>query len=329
MSSEHNPLPCRGLLSRFFHSCIVLVYYEVYIPSIRLLPHPIAGFCQRCVSILHRGATWLKLANQNASRNLRRVAERNGVSAEQMVDDYLEVQHQNFFQYQRAVANKKQSVRVVGREHLERLRDLKKGAILLSLHFGLFRSLQWQLSEMGFPVSLLRDTPPHYRKQLFGWLAERIEKCHRDDEKNLANDIVFFSDGLSYPKLVRRLNRGEFVLLKADGFMADEFCETSLFGDRICLPRSFAQLAKHSEVPIVPVLYFPGDKTECRIEIASPIYCEEDESVDCLFRRSIASLDQLAKSRPSAFLTYQHLQFRDDGLLVHVGAIKEQDVESK
>jgi lauroyl/myristoyl acyltransferase len=150
-------------------------------------------------------------------------------------------------------------VRIEGREGLDRALADGRGVILAGPHIG-----GWEVvvpvpaAVIDVPVSVLVNDD---------WLAWAVDGIRR----RAGLDVEYVSDG---PRpLVRRLRRGEVVLMLAD-IVPDPGVRTMAvrFLDGVAgLPAGPAALARMADAAIVPLAVLPLDRRAWKIELGEPI----------------------------------------------------------
>jgi lauroyl/myristoyl acyltransferase len=150
-------------------------------------------------------------------------------------------------------------VRIEGREGLDRALAEGRGVILAGPHIG-----GWEVvvpvpaRELDVPVTVLVNDD---------WLAWAVDGIRR----RAGLEVEYVSDG---PRpLVRRLRRGEVILMLAD-IVPDPGVRTMAvrFLDGVAwLPAGPAALARMADAAIVPLAVLPLDQRAWRIELGEPI----------------------------------------------------------
>lgn len=150
-------------------------------------------------------------------------------------------------------------VRIEGREGLDRALAEGRGVILAGPHIG-----GWEVvvpvpaRELDVPVTILVNDD---------WLAWAVDGIRR----RAGLEVEYVSDG---PRpLVRRLRRGEVILMLAD-IVPDPGVRTMAvrFLDGVAwLPAGPAALARMADAAIVPLAVLPLDQRAWRIELGEPI----------------------------------------------------------
>lgn len=179
--------------------------------------------------------------------NLRIVFEHQGIQpAQHVIDGHARKTFQLFGKYladfirfrKQSPAAIRETVSIQGLEHLEAIRDSKRGAIMLTAHYG-----NWELggafiASIGIAVNaVVRPVPSPALERLFHYFrAQRGLKV-----------IPLANAGIG---IVKALKRGEAVALVGDRDFTGNGHPHPFFGRETSLPRGAAWFAHRTGVPI-------------------------------------------------------------------------------
>jgi Kdo2-lipid IVA lauroyltransferase/acyltransferase len=157
-------------------------------------------------------------------------------------------------------SRQKKTIKIEGREHLERALEKGQGVILLTGHIGSFVASIWGLGINGITVSLLaNDSPasPEFSRayRLFARLNLSIVKkyCGRPVVSfSLGKDRALASSATRKVKSLLKSNEPVIAALDVPPFLTSSV-EKVRFLDRPCLmPSGIIRMAQKSGSPIVP-----------------------------------------------------------------------------
>lgn len=206
-----------------------------------------------------KGAYWLGLRicdamfflNRRGRRavrdNLRIIFEHQGIlPSRQILDGCARKTFQYFGKYladfirfrKLSPEGVRENISIQGLEHLEAIRASKRGAILLTAHYG-----NWELggafiASMGIPVhAVVRPVPSP--------ALERVFQCFREQRGLKVIPLAHAGVGI-----IKALRRGEAVALVGDRDFTGNGHPHSFFGREVSLPRGAAWFAHRTGVPI-------------------------------------------------------------------------------
>jgi lauroyl/myristoyl acyltransferase len=131
------------------------------------------------------------------------------------------------------------AVEVVGREHLEAAVARKRGVILASTHIGNWELAAVVIAHWGYTLHAVAGV------QLNRWLTPAV----RETKTELAIHTVSLEDG--FRKLLRALERKEFVALMVDGDVYHHGTNVEFFGRETPFPSGPGVLAQRTGAPII------------------------------------------------------------------------------
>ncbi len=216
------------------------------------------------------GSLYARLAKrrQVASRNLRAAfaAEKTRAELREILRKNFEHFAMNIVELLRAPGLKEDflthRVRIEGNEVIERYLAQKRGAILLTAHFGNWELLNIVGGLKKYPMTVFAKTQKHPR-------ADGRLNAIRASQ---GAEVVF--RGMQARQLVARLEAGRVV-----GFLADQDAGANgvfvpFLGRRAAFPRGVVHFARRAGAPIIPVFHIRGNGGRHRI------VCEEEIHVD-------------------------------------------------
>jgi lauroyl/myristoyl acyltransferase len=206
-----------------------------------------------------KGAYWLGLRlcdlmfffNRRGRRavrdNIRIIFEHQGiVPSRHILDGYARKTFQYFGKYladfirfrKPAAEDVRENLSIQGLEYIEAIRDSKRGAIMLTAHFGNWELGGAFLASMGILVNaVVRPVPSPALERLF----------HYFREQRGMKVIPLANAGIG---VIKALKRGEAVALVGDRDFTGNGHLHSFFGHDTSLPRGAAWFAHRTGVPI-------------------------------------------------------------------------------
>jgi len=166
---------------------------------------------------------------------------------------------------------------VEGFEHLERLRDEGRGAVLTSLHYGPFRYLMSVMAGNGVPCGMFVNPFIHHEEKLGKKLGGRLRRIKEETDeraRRLWGDrgrFIYIEGAATVRQLIKMFRESRVVMIpNADGPDGNRFVEGSLLGRRMWVPTATATIARAGKVPLVPALAMrAGNKL--RVVVGEPI----------------------------------------------------------
>lgn len=131
-----------------------------------------------------------------------------------------------------------------GFEHLHRVREAGRGAILANLHFSFFELGGWVMKDLGIPVVVL--TRPEPEPELSRWRAEFRARWGMET-------IEVGTDPFVLVEVLARLRRGQMVAMLVDRPLPQHRVEAEVGGVRVVCTKLMFQLAAKSGAPILPM----------------------------------------------------------------------------
>lgn len=150
-------------------------------------------------------------------------------------------------------------------DHLERYRELvggRRGAVLLTAHFGNWELLQIVSGILGRPVHVLA------RSQRHGRLNEYLNRMRE------SHGSVAVARGMGIRSLLRSLRRGEFIGLLGDQDAGrDQGLILRFLGRRTTVPTGAFELASRTGVPLLPSFIVRRRGPFHHVFVGEPIHC--------------------------------------------------------
>lgn len=181
-------------------------------------------------------------------------------------------------------------VEVEGFEHLRRLHEEGRGAVLTSLHFGPFRYLMSLLAGNGVPCGMFVNPFVHHEKQLGPAIGGRLRRIKEETDERaraLWGDLgrfIYISGMGTVRELIRLFREGRVVMIpNSDGPDGNEFVEGRLLGRRMLVPTATATLARAGRVPLVPAIALRGEG-RLKVAIGEPMEVARGEEAEASVR---------------------------------------------
>ncbi len=159
--------------------------------------------------------------------------------------------------------------RMDGHAHLEKIRSLGKGALIVTGHLGLFELGGLLMARSGFPSAAL--TLPEPSSALTEWRA-------RFRRRWAVETIEIGSDGFAFLKIAERLRQGTFVATLIDRPHPSENTTVSFPHGRARFSAGIFLLAAHCEVPVLPATMVRQKDGAYHAQVHPPIFIQERET---------------------------------------------------
>jgi len=182
------------------------------------------------------------------------------------------------------------------RDRLEMLRNLHRGALLVTGHIGNWELGGAVLAALGYPITAVA--------QLHG--VKKLDNLFLSYRRKRGINVVPL--GITVVRhLIEVLQRGEFVALLADRDYTPRHQPVEFFGAPACLPRGPAWLASHYRVPVVAgfLLRQENDRFQFRIYPAMNEGGEMSEEAIHLRIRDI--LQEIILVAPTQWFMFENL----------------------
>ena len=141
------------------------------------------------------------------------------------------------------------AVRIIGRtegdEHLQKARQLGKGALVVTAHFGLFELGGLMLAHRGFPTLIL--TYPEPSRALSEWRAQFRRRWN-------VETLEIGPDRFAFLQIAERLRQGYFVASLIDRPHPSDHIPVSLPNGTVHFSTGILLLAAQGGIPVIPAL---------------------------------------------------------------------------
>lgn len=197
-----------------------------------------------------------------------------------------------------------------GIEHLQDALAKGRGAILLPSHAGNGAALALRLAHQGRPVSVVYKQS---RMMSAGFFERGFELY--GIEGILANEGI-----KAYGKMLGALRKGRilFVMLDQGTKMAQDGVMLRLLGKDMPISAGPAQLARHSNAPVLPVATVSADPV-WRFRIDAPLVRAAGSSLEADTEQMVRATEQLILQQPQLW-SWQHRRWRNFPLAADVAA---------
>jgi KDO2-lipid IV(A) lauroyltransferase len=173
-----------------------------------------------------------------------------------------------------------QAVRIIaqidGAEHLQKAREIGKGALVVTAHFGLFELGGLLLAQHGFSTVVL--TYPEPSRALGEWRSA-FRRRWKVDTLELGSDNFAFLD------IARQLRRGQFVAALIDRPHPTDNTPVSLPNGTALFSTGILLLAAHGSVPVIPATMVRRADGAYHAQVFPPLFIEprgtREETLQC------------------------------------------------
>ena len=166
-----------------------------------------------------------------------------------------------------------EAVRIItqidGEEHLRKARELDKGALIVTAHFGLFELGGLFLAQHGFPSIVL--TYPEPSAELTAWRAAFRRRWNVDT-------LEVGTDNFAFMQIAERLRQGQFVAALIDRPHPTDNTPVSLPNGKVHFSTGILLLAAHAGVPVIPATMTRRADGNYHAQIFVPLLIEPRES---------------------------------------------------
>lgn len=186
-------------------------------------------------------------------------------------------------------------ITLVDQADLKSLAREKRGAILVSAHFGPFPLLQFALAKLGYPLRFLIQLP---NNEWLGSVYKEFILKHHIEPIFIPRRLPPQQRQALTLDIVRRLKKGELVCLFVDEPEKQGGVPVRFFGRRVNLPAGPAVLHARLGFPIVPV-YILREGRGYTIHIDRPLPIENNsKSVQDVTQAVTSRLEEIIKTYP-------------------------------
>lgn len=177
-----------------------------------------------------------------------------------------------------------------GLEHLKTALSHKKGAIIISGHFGLWELVPSWLALDGFDVSIVvrRQNNPEADR----WMEEMRQK----------HGPKTTDSGYSIREILKSLRKGHILALMVDQDNGKQGIFVKFFNDWASAPTGPALISLKTGAPIVPLAMFPDYNHKHQLKIFPPImpqqFSNDPDGQQKLTARYTTILENLIRKQP-------------------------------
>jgi KDO2-lipid IV(A) lauroyltransferase len=177
-----------------------------------------------------------------------------------------------------------------GLEHLKTALSHKKGAIIISGHFGLWELVPSWLALNGFDVSIVvrRQNNPEADR----WMEEMRQK----------HGPKTTDSGYSIREILKSLRKGHILALMVDQDNGKQGIFVKFFNDWASAPTGPALISLKTGAPIVPLAMFPDYNHKHQLKIFPPImpqqFSNDPDGQQKLTARYTTILENLIRKQP-------------------------------
>ena len=163
-----------------------------------------------------------------------------------------------------------QAVRIITKnedlEHFRTAHERRKGALVVTAHFGLFELGGLMVAQMGFPCTVL--TYPEPSRALTEWRAAFRRRWNVDT-------IEIGTDSFAFLQIAERLRRGQFVATLIDRPHPTDSTPVSLPNGTAHFSTGILLLAAHGGVPVIPATMSRQADGTYHSRIFPPLFIQE------------------------------------------------------
>ncbi|NCA82265.1 MAG: hypothetical protein EOM72_05915 [Opitutae bacterium] len=250
--------------------------------------------CDLMFFVNHRG----RLAVRD---NLRTIFESQGIlPSRQILDGCARKTFQSFGKYladfirfrKLSPEGVRESISIQGLEHLEAIRDSKRGAILLTAHYG-----NWELggafiASMGIPVhAVVRPVPSPALERVFQYFREQ-------------RGLKVIPLAQAGTGILKALRRGEAVALVGDRDFTGNGHPHRFFGRDVSLPRGAAWFAHRTGVPIYMGFATRAPDDSFILRMHPPIDPAHEPSEEAIQEKIIAIMEDTIARDPCQWFIF-------------------------
>ncbi|NLG34059.1 MAG: lysophospholipid acyltransferase family protein [Lentisphaerae bacterium] len=274
-------------------------FYRFAAFLVRILPLKVAywtglRFCDAAFFLNPRGRRAVR-------DNLRTIFDHQGIlPSRQILDGCTRKTFQYFGKYladfirfrKLTPEGVRDTISLQGIEHLEAIRDSRRGAILLTAHYGNWELGGAFLSSFGIPIhAVVRPVPSPS--------LERVFNFFRQQRGLKVIPLAHAAIGV-----VKALKRGEAVALVGDRDFTGNGRPWSFFGRDVSLPRGAAWFAHRTGAPIYMGFATRAPDDSFILRMHPPIDPEEAGSEEEIQRRIVAVMEDTIARDPCQWFIF-------------------------
>lgn len=194
---------------------------------------------------------------------------------------------------------------VEGRDLYQLARELKRGAVLVTAHFGNF--------EVGMAAICRIEPRVHVVFQRDGMTT--FERLRHEMHRRLGVMESPIDEGAAtWMSLRDALAADGVVLLQGDrAVKGQKSSEVVFFDGHIRVPHGPVKLAMLMNTPLIPVYVVQTGSGRVRIVIDDPIHVNEDAQIDGLLTRLARSLERMVARHPDQWHVLHYAWIEDGG----------------
>jgi Kdo2-lipid IVA lauroyltransferase/acyltransferase len=181
-----------------------------------------------------------------------------------------------------------ETTEIVGKEHLDRLLEEKKGIILVSAHLGNWERITQWIPMMGIKLSGVARN------------ANDAEITEIATGIRSGNGMEVLSRGNAAREMLKRLKAGEMVGLMPDQNADDAYLP--FFGHPAGTVLGPAVIHKKTKSPILPGCCLRTGPGQYRIYFLEPMVAEESETAEEFMTRINGAIEQMIRLAPEQYL---------------------------
>lgn len=153
-----------------------------------------------------------------------------------------------------------------GAEYLKEVKELGKGGVVISLHFGPWELIPQWLTLNGFPMTTV--VRRQNNKYVDKWFSE-MRTCH---------GAKITDSGFAIREILRELKKGGVIALVSDQDNGKAGIFVKFFEKYASAPTGPALISLKTKAPILPMAIFPNYEGKHLLKIYKPIYPENYEN---------------------------------------------------
>ncbi|MFH1845738.1 MAG: lysophospholipid acyltransferase family protein [bacterium] len=258
-------------------------------------------------SVLLAWGRWLGSVTYGVLRTRRRVVltnlraafghEKNEQELQQLAFDFYRQLGMTLMEFFTLHSLSREDIRELvtleGTEHLESCRELGRGAMLTSGHFGNWELLGAVIAAHGYPVHyLIKSQSNPY-----------VDRMHNDIRARAGIGVI--RQGASVRHLVYALRRNELVGILGDQDAGNQGLFMDFLGQEASVARGPAYMAFRTGCPVIPTAIIRQPDGRHRVIIKPPIQPDptwnEERAVYELTRAHTAQLEQFIRQFPEQY----------------------------
>ena len=203
--------------------------------------------------------------------------------------------------YEKLVEAKKDFVTVVGKEHLKRALDLKRGIIILTAHYCNWELLGYELVKMGLPLIVVA------RAQAVSQMTELMNSYrNKRGVRVLMSDTV--TDALSI------LKSGGALGLLTDLNAREHGYQVEFFGKKASFYSTPVVMSVRSGAPVVPTFIERSTQGNMIIRFEEPLKWAKDETMKQRIQKYAICYEKAFRNKPQFWCWFhERYQFAELG----------------